>query len=214
MFYQTANPDHGLPYNPFKALVAPRPIGWISSRDQLGRVNLAPYSFFNGVGDAPPIVMFSSSGYKDSIGNIEQTGEFVCNVATWDLREAMNQTSAPVDANIDEFEFAGLTKADCHLVDVPRVAESPANLECKYLQTVRLADLTGHDTDSHVAFGQVVGIHIRDDVIVEGIVDVTRFKPLSRLGYRDYAAVERTFAMNRPHGGGDAQQGPQTDSNP
>ena len=199
MFYETAKNDHGLPHNPFKAIVSPRPIGWISSLDGDGRTNLAPYSFFNAVGDRPPIVMFSSSGYKDSAANVDATGEFVCNMASWDLKDAMNVSSAPVSGDTSEFELAGLEMAPSRLVRAPRVAKAATALECKHLQTLKLADLDGVETDNWIVFGQVVGVHIDENILVDGKVDVTRFKPLSRLGYMEYAAVTEVFEMVRPN---------------
>lgn len=198
MFYETEKNDHGLPHNPFKAIVSPRPIGWISSLDREGRANLAPYSFFNAVCDTPPIVMFSSSGYKDSVANIDATGEFVCNMASFDLKDAMNRTSAALPHEISEFDYAGLEMAPSRLVKAPRVAEAVTALECRHLQTVRLKTVEGADTDSYVVFGQVVGVHIDESVLVDGRVDVTRYRPLSRLGYMDYSAVTEVFAMGRP----------------
>ena len=198
MFYETAKNDHGLPYNPFKAIVSPRPIGWISTLDKDGKPNLAPYSFFNCVADTPPIVMFSSSTFKDSAANIEATGEFVCNMASLDLKDEMNRSSAPVSHGTSEFELAGLEMGGSKLINAPRVAKAVTALECKHLQTIRLKTLEGEDTQNWVVFGQVVGIHIDDDVIVGGLVDVTRYKPLSRLGYMDYAAVTEVFQMGRP----------------
>jgi flavin reductase (DIM6/NTAB) family NADH-FMN oxidoreductase RutF len=198
MFYETAKNDHGLPHNPLKAIVAPRPIGWISSLDAEGRVNLAPYSFFNMVSDAPPIVMFSSSGYKDSVANIDATGEFVCNMASLGLKDAMNRTSAAVAHEISEFDLAGLDAAPSRLVKPPRVAGAVTALECRHLETIRLKDLNGVESDSYMVLGQVVGVHIDDSVIVEGMVDVTLYRPLSRLGYMDYAAVTEVFQMGRP----------------
>jgi flavin reductase (DIM6/NTAB) family NADH-FMN oxidoreductase RutF len=198
MFYETEKNDHGLPHNPFKAIVAPRPIGWISSLDKDGNANLAPYSFFNAVCDTPPIVMFSSSGYKDSVSNIDATGEFVCNMASFDLKDEMNQSSAPVAHGVSEFDLAGLEMAASQLVKPPRVAKAVTALECKHLQTQRLRTLTGSETDNYVVFGQVVGVHIDDSVLVDGMVDVTLYKPLSRLGYMDYASVTEVFQMGRP----------------
>ncbi|GAA0772397.1 flavin reductase family protein [Roseibium denhamense] len=198
MFYEPAKNNHGLPHNPFKAIVAPRPIGWISTLDADGKPNLAPYSFFNCVCDTPPIVMFSSSNYKDSAANVDATGEFVCNMASFDLKDEMNQSSAAVPHGTSEFDLAGLEMAQSELVKAPRVARAVTALECKHLQTVRMKDLDGADTNSWVVFGQVVGVHIDDQVIVDGLVDVTRYKPLSRLGYMDYAAVTEVFQMGRP----------------
>jgi len=198
MFYETEKNDHGLPHNPFKAIIAPRPIGWISSLDANGKANLAPYSFFNCVCDTPPIVMFSSSNYKDSAANIDATGEFVCNMASYDLKDEMNLSSAAVPHETSEFDLTGLEMADSRLVKVPRVAKAATALECKHLQTIRMKALDGSDTNSWVIFGQVVGVHISDDVIVDGMIDVTRYKPLSRLGYMDYAVVTEVFQMGRP----------------
>src|SRR5215204_1846633 len=141
MFYEPPKDDHGLPYNPFKALVAPRPIGWITTMSLKGEVNLSPYSYFNAVSDRPDIVAFSSHGRKDALVFAEETGEFVCNLATFDLREAMNRTSAPLPRGESELDFAGLTPAPCRLVRPPRVAESPVTLECKWLRTVPLEPL-------------------------------------------------------------------------
>ncbi|OKL45204.1 flavin reductase family protein [Pseudovibrio exalbescens] len=197
MFYKTNEP-HGLPHNPFKALVAPRPIGWISSKSASGALNLAPYSFFNAVCDTPPIVMFSSSGYKDSVANIEATGEFVCNLATQHLQDAMNTSSKMVDSDVSEFDLAGLDTATCEIVRVPRVEAAKAALECKALSIQRLVDLAGEETNSWVVFGQVVGVHIDDDVLVDGLIDMSRLKLLSRLGYMDYAVIDEVFAMPRP----------------
>ncbi|MTH99403.1 flavin reductase family protein [Roseibium sp. RKSG952] len=198
MYYETSKNDHGLPFNPFKAIVSPRPIGWISSLDNEGRANLAPYSFFNAIGDAPPMVMFSSSGYKDSVSNIDKTGEFVCNMASWSLKDEMNVSSAPVPHETSEFGLAGLKTAPSRLVKPPRVADALTALECKHLKTMRMTALDGSETDSYVVFGQVVAVHIDDSLVHDGRVDVTRIKPLSRLGYKDYAVIETVFEMDRP----------------
>ena len=198
MFYDAIENAHGLKHDPFKALVSPRPIGWISSLDKDGRLNLAPYSYFNAVSDRPHIVMFSSSGRKDSIANIEDTGEFVCSLATFDLKDRMNQSSAPYPREISEFHEAGLETASSRLVKPPRVAESPVALECRYLQTIALADENGVPAESWVVLGQVVGIHIDDALITDGMVDITRARPIARLGYMDYAVVDAVFAMPRP----------------
>lgn len=196
MFYDAVANDHGLRFDPFKAMVVPRPIGWISSLSPDGVANLAPYSFFNAVANRPNYVMFSSTGRKDSIANIEATGEFVHNVATWDLRDAMNKSSAGVDPGVDEFELAGLEKAPSKLVKPPRVAASPIAMECRYVKTVELPPTNG--MPNLVGFGEVIGIHVDDSLIVDGKVDVTRFKPIARLGYHDYAVVEEVFSMERP----------------
>ena len=202
MFYETARNDHGLPHDPFKAIVAPRPIGWISSISASGQVNLAPYSFFNGLTSRPPTVMFSSEGWKDSVSNVAETGEFVCNLATFDLRLAVNATSAPLPRGVSEFEAAGLTPVASRLVKPPRVGESPVALECKVLQVIPLADLDGRKTGVHVTFGQVVGVHIDEAMIVDGQFDMTRARSIARCGYRDYAVVDELFQMMRPAGSG------------
>ena len=200
MFYETSRNDHGLPFNPFKAIVAPRPIGWISTLDLQGRANLAPYSFFNAVGDTPPIVMFSSKGYKDTVSNVEETGEFVCNMVSYDLKDAMNASSAPLPHGMSEFEAARLEMAECRFVKAPRVAAAYSALECKLLKAENIRDLDGNETGSHVVFGQVVAIHINENVITDGRFDVTKVRPLSRLGYKDYAVVNEVFEMGRPGG--------------
>lgn len=198
MFYDAIANDHGLKHDPFKALVVPRPIGWISSLDHEGRLNLAPYSYFNAVSDRPNIVMFSSSGRKDSIANIEDTREFVCSLATFDLKDRMNQSSAPYPREVSEFEASGLETAPSRMVKPPRVAASPVALECRYLQTIALADENGVPADSWMVLGQVVGIHIDDALITDGMVDITKARPIARLGYMDYAVVDEVFDMQRP----------------
>lgn len=202
MFYETSNP-HGLKRNPFKSLIVPRPIGWISSQDSRGVVNLAPYSYFNGVGSEPPTVMFASEGthvegdFKDSATNVGETGEFVCNLATWELREAMNATSAQVARSVDEFELAGLTPVASRLVKPPRVKESPVHLECAHLKTVELPS-NDPERPSQVVFGRVIGIHIDESIITDGMIDMQRFHPIARLGYMDYTMVDNVFTMLRP----------------
>ena len=180
------------------ALVVPRPIGWISTVSRSGVVNLAPYSFFNVVSGAPPFVMFASKPRKDSQRNAEETGEFVCNMATYDLREAVNASSTEWGPAISEPERIGLEMAPCREVKPPRVARSPVALECKYFKTVELVSSDGTRNASSVVIGEVVGIHIDDSVIVNGHVDVTRMQPLARLGYMDYCAVNELFAIQRP----------------
>ena len=198
MFYTTDTNDHGLPHNPFKAIVSPRPIGWISTLDANGRTNLAPYSFFNAVNDKPPMVVFSSSGYKDSVANIDATGEFVCNMASFDLKEQMNTSSAMVPHEVSEFELAGLETAASELVKPPRIAGTASALECRHLQTQRLTDLGGQETDNYLVLGQVVGIYMDERFIVDGRFDVTRVQPLARLGYMDYSVTTDVFEMHRP----------------
>lgn len=197
-FYEPAK-GHGLPHDPFKAIVAPRPIGWISTVDRNGCVNLAPYSFYNALGDKPPIVGFSSSGRKDSIRNIEETGEFVANFVTKALACAMNQTSAAVARDVDEMAMAGLTPAPCRIVAAPRVAESPAALECKLLQIVHLHDLEGKPLDQYIAIGQVVGVHINPAFLKDGLFDLVAAQPIMRAGYvADYVEIGGSFQMARP----------------
>lgn len=198
MFYEPIKRNHGLPHDPFKAIVAPRPVGWISSVDKAGNVNLAPYSFFNGVATFPPMVMFASDGFKDSVRNVSETMEFVCNLATWDLREAMNLTSEHVAHDVNEFELAGLTQAPSKLVKPPRVAEAPCALECKATQIVQMKGPDGRPRDNYVTFGEVVGIHIDERYIKDGILDAAAMKPIARLGYRDYSVVTELFQMTRP----------------
>ena len=199
MHYDTAANNHGLRFNPFKALMVPRPIGWIASMSTGGVRNLAPYSFFNAVSDRPPVVLFSSAGRKDSLRNIEETGEFTCSLATWKLRDHMNMSSAPVGADVDEFALAGLTPAPSRMVRVPRVAESPAAFECKLWKTVELPADDAEHTHT-VVFGMVVGVYIDDAYIRDGLVDTGALRPLARLGYMDYAVVtpETMFTLNRP----------------
>jgi len=198
MFYETSKNDHGLPRCPFKAIVSPRPVGWVSSISARGEVNLAPYSFFNAVSDDPPIVMFSSDGYKDSLTFVAETGEFVCNLATFDLRSAVVETSASFPRGVDEMVQARLVAAPSRLVRAPRVAASPCALECKLLKIVALDNLDGQPVDRHVVFGQVVGVHIDDRFIRNGRLDTAAMQPIARCGYSDYAVVDRVFAVPRP----------------
>ncbi len=204
MFYETAKNDHGLPYNPFKAIVAPRPIGWISSMSLKGEVNLAPYSFFNGLTDHPPTVMFASEGRKDSVVFAEETREFVCNFASYALREQMNATSATYPRGVNEMEKAGLAAAPSRMVKPPRVKNSPCALECQWLQTLRLPDLDGRVTDRYVVFGQVVGVYIDDTFIKNGRLDTAAMRPIARAGYHDYfvGTPETLFSLKRPAGAG------------
>jgi flavin reductase (DIM6/NTAB) family NADH-FMN oxidoreductase RutF len=200
MFYETSTNSHGLPHDPFKAIVTPRPIGWITSMSARGEVNLSPYSFFNAVSERPPMVAFSSAGRKDALTFVEETGEFVCNLATYDLRDQMNATSAVLPRGENEMEHAGLTAAPSRMVKPPRVAEALAALECKWLQTVPLAPLGGGEPSYYLVIGQVVGIHIDDRYIVNGIVDTAAMRPIARSGYRDYfvATPETKFSITRP----------------
>lgn len=198
MFYDARNNDHGLPHDPFKAIVAPRPIGWITSMSDTGAINLAPYSYFNGVSSRPPVVMFSSEGPKDTVNFVAQTKEFVCNLATWDLREAMNATSASWPRGINEMEKAGLKSAPSRLVKPPRVAASPCALECKLLQIVSPDDIEGQPLNCQIVIGQVIGVHIDDRFIKDGLLDTAAMKPIARCGYHNYAVIEDQFSMVRP----------------
>jgi flavin reductase (DIM6/NTAB) family NADH-FMN oxidoreductase RutF len=195
VFYEPDKRDRDLlPHDPFKAFVAPRPIGWVSTMGPSGEVNLAPYSYFNAVSDVPPTVMFSSNGPKDSATFAHSGGEFVWNMATWDLRTEMNETSATLPRGASEFEHAGLELAASTLVAPPRVAAAPVAFECKVTQVVELVGGT-----NIVTFGQVVGVHLDERYVEDGIVDLTRIKPIARCGYRgDYAVVESLFQMVRP----------------
>jgi len=197
-FYEPLK-GHNLTHDPFKAIVAPRPIGWISSRDADGRVNLAPYSFFNAVCDRPPMVMFSSSGWKDTVRNIQETGEFVCNLATRALAEKMNLTSASLPPEVNEFEFADLAMASSCIVAPPRVAESPAALECRLLQILELRELAGAAVNQYVTIGQVVGVHIDQAYLKDGLFDLLATHPIQRAGYvADYTEATTGFRMDRP----------------
>jgi len=198
-FYEPSK-GHGLPHNPFKAIVAPRPIGWISSIDLQGRVNLAPYSFFNAFAESPPVIGFCTSGErKDSVNNIDATGEFVANFVGAELAQEMNITSATLAPGVDEMKLAGLESASCTLVKVPRVARAIAALECKLIQTIRLTDARGNQIDTWLTYGEVVGIHINDAFLKDGIFDTAAARPLGRCGYRgDYVEVNTLFEMIRP----------------
>jgi flavin reductase (DIM6/NTAB) family NADH-FMN oxidoreductase RutF len=199
MYYDSIKNEHGLKHDPFKALVAPRPIGWVSTVDQDGVLNLAPYSFFNAVSDRPHYVMFVSAKRKDSLRNIEANGEFTCSISTMDMRDGMNVSSAPVDALADEFALANLETASSYFVKPPRVARAPASLECRHWKTVELPDVNGDD-GHFIIIGEVVGIFIDDGVIKDGIVDTAAMRPLARMGYMDYAVItpETTFTLGRP----------------
>ena len=205
MFYEVKN-GHGLPHDPFKSCVVPRPIGWITTISTDGIVNLAPYSFFNGCGDAPPQVMYAPLGQnldgdlKDSLTNVEATGEFVANMVTWELRDQMNETARHVPHATDEMALAGLETEVSQLVKPPRVKASPIHLECQYIQTV---ELRSHREEYRnlVVFGEVIGIHIRDEVMTDGMVDMSKFKPIARLGYLDYSITDNVFSMPFPDAG-------------
>ncbi|MBM3343210.1 MAG: flavin reductase family protein [Betaproteobacteria bacterium] len=195
----------GLNFNPFKAVVAPRPIGWVSTINKQGVVNLAPYSFFNAVSSDPPMVFYGANGAheadggeKDSLRNVRETGEFVCNLVTWALRDQMNDTATPAPHGIDEMKEAGLGHLPSRLVKPPRVAASPAHLECKLHQFVELPVDPRNGKRNVMVIGQVVGIHIDDAFISNGRFDTVRAQPLARLGYMDYAVVTQAFEIKRP----------------
>jgi flavin reductase (DIM6/NTAB) family NADH-FMN oxidoreductase RutF len=202
MHYDSEN--RTLPHNPLKALVAPRPIGWISAMNEQGHVNLSPYSYFNAVATGPDMVMFSSFGRKDAMTFAEEGGEFVCNFATYGLRDAMNATSAPLARGDSEFVAAGLTPVPSRKVRPPRVAESPAALECRWLQTVPLTPLDGSEASHFLVIGQVVSIYVDDAFVKDGRVDTGAMHPLLRGGYFDYFSVtdEARFELKRPPGAG------------
>lgn len=189
MFYHPQD-GHGLRHNPFKAIVAPRPIAWVSTRASMGD-NLAPYSFFNAITDVPPQIMFAG-GMKDSIANARESGAFAINVVEAAMFEVMSATSAPLPRGTDEFTHAGVPKAECHSINCPRIASAPATLECQVLQIV---PLKGGD---YMVIGEVTGVHLRDDCVVGGRFDVTRFHPMARLGYMDYARIETLVTLPRP----------------
>jgi flavin reductase (DIM6/NTAB) family NADH-FMN oxidoreductase RutF len=200
IFYEPHERDRTvLPHDPFKALVAPRPIGWISTMSADGAVNLAPYSFFNAVGEGPPMLAFSSSGAKDSSTFATEIREFVWNLVTYDLREAMNETSAPLKRGESEFERAGLEMAPSRLVAPPRVAATPCAMECKVVHHLELRDLDGRTFDQHLVIGQVVGVHLDESYVVGDGVDTAALRPIARCGGpADYAVVESIFRMVRP----------------
>ena len=198
MFYDPRTEPHGLAHSPVNALVAPRPIGWVTTLTRTGTVNLAPYSFFNLVSGYPPVVIFSSGPKKDSQTNAEETGEFVYNMATWELREVMNASSADFAGHESEPEKLGLEMIPSLKVKPPRVARSPVHFECKYMKTVDLVGSDGKKNRSSIVIGEVVGIHIDDSLITNGMVDITRARPIARLGYMDYCVVDEVFEMIRP----------------
>lgn len=198
MFYDPAKNDHGLPFNPFKAIVAPRPVGWITSMNAKGEINLAPYSFFNAVSDKPPIVLFSSDGYKDSLSFIAETKEFVCNLAVLPLLDAVVTTGVSFPRGVNEMIEAGLDPAPARMVKPPRVKASPCALECRLLQIVDMYDLDGQPAHRHVAFGQVIGVHIDDRFIKNGRVDTAAMQPIARCGYADYAVVDKVIPVKKP----------------
>ena len=199
-FYEPRN-GHGLAHNPFNAIVAPRPIGWISSVGREGTRNLAPYSFFSAFNYTPPIVGFASVGYKDSVANIEATGEFAWNLASKPLAEQMNASCEAVAPDVDEFELAGLTPEPSRVIDVPRVAETPVSFECRLSQLLRLTGADGSETDTWLVLGEVVGVHIARHLLVDGVYDTAAGEPIMRAGGpADYFAISANnlFRMHRP----------------
>lgn len=199
MFYKTAE-GHGLPHNPFNAVITPRPIAWVSTRGADGSENLAPYSFFNGIAYTPPQVMFSNTGTKpdrengkDTLANIRETGVFCINIVSRDLLDAMNASAGPWEKSVDEFTHAGLDRAACETIDCARVALAPAALECRLTQIVPLLG----DYNAMV-IGEVIGVHLRDDCVIDGRFAYETFTPVGRLGYRDYAYVTEPFELKRP----------------
>ncbi|MDD5203999.1 MAG: flavin reductase family protein [Desulfobacterales bacterium] len=203
MFYEPVKANHGLAYDPFKSCVVPRPIGWISTLGTSGTANLAPYSQFQNITYDPPYVMFSANQNtegrrKDSTNNAEQTGEFVYNMATYELKDAVNLSAQQVPPDVDEFELAGVTKAPSRIVRAPRVAESPVQFECLYRQTIRLPGRSPMGTVD-IVIGEVVGVHIKDEFIrADGKLDILQVRPLARLGYYDYSCVDSVFEMAIP----------------
>ncbi|KXJ44851.1 MAG: Asp/Glu/hydantoin racemase [Alcanivorax sp. Nap_24] len=199
-FYQPSE-GHGLAHDPFNALVAPRPIGWISSRSRDGVLNLAPYSFFNAFNYKPPLVGFASIGFKDSVRNIEETGEFGWNLATRPLADAMNQSCAAVGPEVDEFQLAGLTPEPSRVIGVPRVKETPVSFECRLSQILRLTGADGTETDTWMVFGEVVGVHIARHLLKDGVYQTADAEPILRGGGpADYFGIssDTFFQMYRP----------------
>ncbi|WP_158968811.1 flavin reductase family protein [Chachezhania sediminis] len=199
MFYRPED-GHGLPHNPFNAIVTPRPIAWISTQDRNGVANLAPYSFFTAMSYVPPQIAFGNTSAKgdqdhtkDTVANIRETGVFCVNIVEYAMRDAMNRSSETLPKDVDEFEIAGVTKAACSVIDCPRVEGVPASLECRMTHII---DTLGDA--NQVVLAEVVGVHLRDDCLRDGIFDILTFQPLSRLGYRDYTKVSETFSITRP----------------
>lgn len=199
MFYRPED-GHGLPHNPFNAIISPRPIAWVSTRSANGVDNIAPYSFFNAVAYVPPQLMFSSQGIKagltdrkDTLANIRETGVFCVNIVEFAMRDVMNLSSESFASDIDEFDVAKIEKAECATINCPRSAFAPASLECKLTEIMPLVG-----GKNFVVFGEVTGVHMRDDCVIDGRFDVTKFQPLARLGYQDYAVVKEVFSLTRP----------------
>ncbi|MGV1794955.1 flavin reductase family protein [Rhizobium sp. A37_96] len=198
MFYTTDSNRHGLAHDPFKAIIAPRPIGWIGSKGRDGSLNLSPYSFFNAVSDRPKLVMFSSAGRKDSVRNVEETGVFTANLVSRHIVEKMNHSSIAVPYGVNEFELAGLTAVPGRLVDAPYVGEAFAALECRVTEVLEPKGLDGAPSDNIMVIGQVVGIHIDETIIRDGRLDMALARPVARMGYMDYSEGSDVFEMMRP----------------
>lgn len=202
MFYEVSK-GHNLPHDPFYSIVAPRPIGWISTMGADGVVNLAPFAFFNGCGTEPPQVLFHNSTgrddgrMKDTISNVEETGEFVANLVTWDLREKMNETARALPRSVDETSYVGIETEPSVLVKPPRVKASPAHLECRHIQTIEMLS-NNKEFRNFVVFGEVLGVHISEDILTDGLVDNAKARLVARLGYRDFAVIDEVFSMPFP----------------
>ena len=204
MFYETKTNNHGLKHNPFKSCIIPRPIAWITTISNDGIDNCAPYSFFNGVSSDPPMIMFANngsaidgSGPRDTFSNIKENQEFVINISTFNTKDKMNKTSARLCRNVSEIEFASLETLDSRLVKPKRLKESPINMECTLYKIIDLPGIT-EDNYNGILIGKVIGIHINDEYIKDGKVDVKKIKPLARLGYFDYSVIDDFFSIKRP----------------
>lgn len=197
MFYKYED-GHSLPHDPLTAIVSPRPIGWISSRSASGEINLAPYSYFNMISTKPCLLMFSSEGHKDSVSFIEETGQFATNLVSAHLAQAMNATSVSAPRGTSEFEIAGLTPKDCTIIGAPRIAEAYATLECVVTDIRQPKDRHGKDVYAFLVTGEVVGVHIDESILTNGLIDMAKAQPVSRLGYMDFASVTETFQQFRP----------------
>ena len=197
MFYEPKD-GHGLPHDPFKAIVAPRPIGWISTRNSSGALNLAPYSFFNAFSTDPYLVWFSSEGPKDSVTFARETGEFVVNLVSADLFETMNASSVDAPRGVSEFDFAGLTPVESNMVSPPRVGEAHAALECRLTDVQEPKGLDGEWAGVYLVMGEVVGIHIDESMLTDGLFDIAKAGNVARLGYMDYLKTTNIFSARRP----------------
>ena len=200
MFYATDTNDHGLRFNPFKALIVPRPVGWVSTLSEDGIPNLAPFSFFNAVGDSPPMIMFSVGWRNNTLKNIEATKECTISFASKPLIDAMNMSSAGVDKSVNEFSLAGIEGAESQMVKPERVAASPAAMECRYWKSIEMPAKHDGSPGYTMVLAEVVGVYINDEFIKDGLVDTASMQPIARLGYMDYAVVDEsnTFSLNRP----------------